>query len=271
MVVHPNWGAVSEDQTNLGLWDLVLVAASVISVVLFVLHHASGDAEFMATVRQWDFLLCFLFLYDWGRRLVRAKQRVRFFFGWGLIDLLGSLPMIDWLRWMRMVRVYRVLRSIRSPRNLWIYMMRNSGESSLAVLSVLCISMLVISSLLILRFEGGNPAANITTGEDAFWWAIVTITTVGYGDFYPVTHEGRLMALLLMLCGIGCFSTFAGYLASVSLGAMTHEKEQSLLHQRINDLEEKLDRVLNQVDHGTSRSDNTAPESGNEPPAADRD
>ena len=243
------WGSVREDESPLRLWDLVLVAASIQSVILLLLLVINDDPDVVYTAKRWDLMLCLLFLSDWLRRLFASSHKVRYCLGWGMIDLLGSLPMIDWLRWMRLVRVARVLMSIRHPRNLWRYMISNSGESSLAGLSLLCLTLLISSSLLILHFESEQLGANITNGKDAFWWALVTVTTVGYGDFYPVSEEGRLLALGLMICGIGCFSTFAGYLASLSIGAglsekRLHDNEQEVLHERINTLEDKLDQLL---------------------------
>lgn len=58
------------------------------------------------------------------------------------------------------------------------------------------------------------PESNIKTAEDAIWWAFVTITTVGYGDRFPVTTEGRIIAALLMTAGVGLFGTFTGFIAS---------------------------------------------------------
>ena len=59
-----------------------------------------------------------------------------------------------------------------------------------------------------------NTNSNIKTAEDAIWWAWVTITTVGYGDKYPVTTEGRIIASFLMTAGVGLFGTFTGFIAS---------------------------------------------------------
>ena len=72
-----------------------------------------------------------------------------------------------------------------------------------------------VSSVLILQFESRSPDANITTGGDALWWAVVTITTVGYGDYYPVTSLGRLVAVFVMFSGIGIIGALASILAAL--------------------------------------------------------
>ena len=78
---------------------------------------------------------------------------------------------------------------------------------------IVAIMLVLFSSIAILEVENA-PNSNIKTAEDALWWAYVTITTVGYGDLYPVTTKGRLIALVLMTAGVGLFGVFTGYLAS---------------------------------------------------------
>ena len=73
--------------------------------------------------------------------------------------------------------------------------------------------MVIFSSIAILQVED-TTNSNIKTAEDAIWWAYVTVTTVGYGDKFPVTTEGRIIAAALMTVGVGLFGTFTGFLAS---------------------------------------------------------
>jgi voltage-gated potassium channel len=77
--------------------------------------------------------------------------------------------------------------------------------------------MLIFGSIAILQVEQ-DPNSNIKTAEDSIWWAFVTITTVGYGDKYPVTTEGRIIAAFLMVAGVGLFGTFTGFIASWFMG-----------------------------------------------------
>lgn len=69
----------------------------------------------------------------------------------------------------------------------------------------------------VLSAESSAPDANITTASDAVWWAYVTITTVGYGDQYPVTNAGRVVGILVMTAGVGLFGTLSGFLANLFL------------------------------------------------------
>jgi voltage-gated potassium channel len=79
---------------------------------------------------------------------------------------------------------------------------------------LLLVVVLFSGSIAVLNFESAADEGNIRTAADALWWAITTVTTVGYGDLYPVTIEGRLVAVVLMVTGVGTFATLAGALAT---------------------------------------------------------
>jgi voltage-gated potassium channel len=69
----------------------------------------------------------------------------------------------------------------------------------------------------VLKIEQYAAGANITTGADAIWYVLVTISTVGYGDRFPVTNSGRVAGAVIIMIGVGIFGTFTGYLANVFL------------------------------------------------------
>ena len=79
---------------------------------------------------------------------------------------------------------------------------------------IITILIVIFSSISILVVET-DPNSNIKTSEDALWWTIETVTTVGYGDKYPVTSEGRLIGVIVMIVGVGLFGTFTGYIATL--------------------------------------------------------
>jgi voltage-gated potassium channel len=79
--------------------------------------------------------------------------------------------------------------------------------------AIIAVLMLLFSTISILQFEKA-PNSNIKTAEDAIWWSYATITTVGYGDKYPVTTEGRIVAMILMTVGVGLFGTFTAFVSS---------------------------------------------------------
>lgn len=192
-----------------------------------------------------DTAVCFVFLADFFIRFKRAENKLSFL-KWGWIDLLASIPFVDQLRWARAVRVARILyllRGFRSARTLLAYVFRDRRQGAFAVAGFTAISFLFFGAIAILEVEREAQGSNIHTAGDALWWAFVTITTVGYGDFYPVTIEGRLIAVALMLVGIGLFGTLSGIMASVLMGK-DQERNEALerLDARTQELLQKLEQ-----------------------------
>jgi voltage-gated potassium channel len=135
---------------------------------------------------------------------------------WGWIDLISSIPTLDFLRAgraLRLIRLIRVLRAFRSTKNLISHIYKSKTQGTFTTVSVIAILMVIFSAIAILQVEN-DPNSNIKTAEDAIWWSYVTITTVGYGDKYPITTEGRFIAAILMTVGVGLFGTFTAFLAS---------------------------------------------------------
>jgi voltage-gated potassium channel len=167
-----------------------------------------------------DYVVCSFFLLDFFISLWRAPNKWRYFAAWGWLDLLSSIPTMDVARWgraARVLRVFRVLRGLRATKLLASLVMRRAEGTFLAA-SLVALLLVTFCSIAVLHFET-EPDSNIKTAEDAVWWAFTTITTVGYGDRYPVTSEGRFVAGILMAAGVGLFGTFSGFLAAWFLGS----------------------------------------------------
>lgn len=159
-----------------------------------------------------------MFLVDFALNLRRSRPRANYFIkqrGW--LDLLGSIPSFGFFeftalfrlaRLSRLARIARVLRG-KNKKQLVQDVVRNRGEYAAFVTVLLAFLVLVLASVLVPQFESQSPDANIITGGDALWWAVVTITTVGYGDFYPVTAGGRLTGLFVMFAGVGVIDLLA--------------------------------------------------------------
>ena len=163
-----------------------------------------------------DLAVCGVFMIDFGISLARAPNRWQYFLTWGWIDLLSSIPVIDSLRWgraARVVRILRVIRGIKAARFLAAIVFRNRARNALLAGSFVAVVVVFLSSFAILQFESYNQG-NITSAEDAIWWAICTVTTVGYGDLYPITWEGRVVAFILMVTGASSFGALSGLIAS---------------------------------------------------------
>lgn len=159
--------------------------------------------------------ICIIFLLDFLNRFVRADNKLKFL-RWGWIDLVSSIPSLNYFRagrLLRLIRLLRLLRAFRSTKMLYQFLFRKKTHGAFATASIVAVFIIIFSSIAILQVEDA-PNSNIKTAENALWWSYTTITTVGYGDYYPVTPEGKIIAVMLMTVGVGLFGTFSGFIAS---------------------------------------------------------
>jgi voltage-gated potassium channel len=205
------------------------------------------DPEIRQVLDYADYAVCFLFFVDFLASLWLAQNRWRYLIHWGWLDLLSSIPTLDIARWgraARVARVFRVLRGLRATKLLTVAVLRRRAQNAFLVASLAALLLIVFCSIAVLQFENG-PNANIKTADDAIWWAFATITTVGYGDRYPTTGEGRFVAVILMCAGVGLFGTFSGFLAAWFLEAPergTKDEEIVELRKEIQALRSELSR-----------------------------
>ena len=203
------------------IFILVLTILSLAVMVLMILPLSDATHDILTV---YDNLICVVFLIDFTVNITRAKPKRAYWIdrrGW--LDLLGSIPSFGVLRITALLRLARLSRLARISRllkgeaktALIKDIIDNRGQYAIFITLLLMLIVLTTSSVLILQFESRSPDANITTGGDALWWAIVTITTVGYGDFYPVTALGREVGVVVMFAGVGIIGALASILASI--------------------------------------------------------
>ena len=200
-------------------YEIFIAVLTILSLVNIVLVYAIDDPGLDAVLFAMNGLLSLIFLGDFVYRLISARSKSGYLFvrfGWA--DLLASLPFpeLKLFRLFRLVRVSSLLRAY-GTRNIIRSLVRDRAESALLTLVLLGILVLEFGSLEILHIEEHEPGANITSGSDALWYVVVTISTVGYGDHYPVSNPGRVFGALIIVLGVGIFGAFTGYLATVFL------------------------------------------------------
>ncbi len=211
------------------LFVLVLCCFVLVQLTVESLFVVPADAhEILLRV---DLVICAFFFFDFCVQFRRAPSKLRYMITWGWIDLLSSIPLVSgalWGRAARALRLFKILRGIRSARELIRYLASQRRAES-AILSLVLISMVVVttSSIVILQFEQGL-GGTIQTPADAMWWTVVTISTVGYGDTYPISPEGRMIAVALMGVGIGLFGTFTALVAAWFVAPIEAEQEREM-------------------------------------------
>lgn len=200
-------------------YEIFIGLLSVLSIVNILLFYAIPSPDVSAVIAIMDSVLTVIFLSDFAYRLFTAKSKRRYFlhqYGWA--DLLASMPVAQ----LKLLRLFRVIRAGRLIRHFGIKgvmqeYVDNRANSVLLTLFLFIILLLEFGSMAVLSVEQHATNATIASGSDAVWYTWVTITTVGYGDTFPVTNTGRLIGLLIMAVGVALFGTLTGFLSNFFL------------------------------------------------------
>lgn len=196
-------------------WPLTFLAVTfLVSYAVEVIGNLRGSAA-----TPWDVVMNIvwaLFAVEYVITLVLAPERLRWFLGHLPDFFLVALPFLRPLRLLRLVTLVQLLQ-------------RRAGDAfrgRVTTYVVAAATLLVfIASLAVLDAEQNASGSNIQSFGDALWWAFVTITTVGYGDYFPVTLVGRLVAVGLMIAGIALIGTVTAAFASWFIERVAAEKE----------------------------------------------
>jgi voltage-gated potassium channel len=230
-----------------------LILANVAAIVLASVTSIGARYHAWFSALEWLSILVFTFEYlarvwaaverDDGRYRAPVRGRIRYMLSpLALIDLLAILPFyltflvpLD-LRFMRIFRLFLIFKLTRyhASMNLLARVMRNEARPIAAALFVLATLLMVAASFAFIAEHEAQPHV-FASIPDAMWWAIVTMTTVGYGDMVPITPFGKLIGGVIAVIGLGMVALPAGLLAAGF-------SEQ--LHQRKRAFEDEVHRML---------------------------
>jgi len=209
--------AKEERSRKVTAYDLVIGILAIFSLLLLIpIFFGNLSSEDRTVLIYLEDALCVVFLFDFFRSLRLAQDKWAYFLkGGGWLDLLGGIPYYPFAIF-RVARLFRIVRQLRRTtggefRRIFT---RQLAQSTMLLTLVVALLLVFTISWLVLLAEQGAPNANIKTYHEAVWWAFVTITTVGYGDYYPVTGWGQFMAVILMFFGLGIIGVLSSYLAS---------------------------------------------------------
>lgn len=206
-------------------YQIFILVLTIFSLTVMVIQFLMPqDTETWKLLNFYNNLTCIIFLVDFALHMLQGPRWQDYFVGErGYFDLLGSIPSLGFSQYTAILRLFRIsrllrLRRLMNPQNrkmLRDEILNNRGSYALFITVMMIALVITTGSIFVLYYESKSPDANITTGGDAVWWAFVTITTVGYGDRYPVTSGGRTTAVFVMFAGIGVIGALASILASI--------------------------------------------------------
>lgn len=219
---------IEETDTQLGLlFDLsiqVLIIASIVTFSIETLPNLDQDILKILVALELTFISIFTFEYI--LRYLVAERKTKFVFSfWGIIDLLAILPFylvslgftynFIMLRAFRLLRLVRILKLGRYSKSLsrMTLAIKIARYDLLLALATTAI-MLLVASFGIYQFENPAQPDKFSSVFESLWWALATLTTVGYGDIYPITLGGRIFTGVILMIGLGIVALPAGIIAS---------------------------------------------------------
>ncbi len=231
------WNSQTPDgQVLLGMpWEIFVLGCALLSILNMVIEIVMHNPDLDQVVMMMDGVLILVFAIDFVRRMrVATDDRAYLGPGRGWLDLISIIPMLRIARVLRILRVSRIVRRMGGLEQALLMFFKDKATGGLLLVVLIAIMVMEFGSLAVLFAERASPGANITSAGDALWYTVVTMSTVGYGDQYPVTDLGRLFGVVIIVVGVGVFGTLTGYLANIFLSPSdSHADDVAFADERI--------------------------------------
>jgi len=220
------WGSV------FNLFIKILIVLSLISISVETLPRL--DSRIVAFLELFEVITVLIFSIEYILRVIVADKKLKFIFSfYGIIDLVAILPFyiatgLD-LRSVRIFRLLRVIRMMKFTRyndalNRLIGAFQTI-KAELVVFFMITLCVLYVSALGIFYFENPAQPDKYVSVFHSLWWSVATLTTVGYGDVYPITVGGRVFTFIILMIGLGLISVPTGLIASALTKTLKNENE----------------------------------------------
>jgi voltage-gated potassium channel len=239
-------------KTVSGVLDVVVLALTLGYGVVFLLAEVFARDAVSPIMEAVDLGFTITFLLAFVGQFITAPDKPRWL-GQNWIDLvivvLVAIPLVRIFRFYRYLPLMRVTGLARLAAILSQGLrahVRSYGRGNVYNILVTAVVVILLSAFLVQFAEEGAREANIKSLDDALWWAVTTVTTVGYGDRYPTTLPGRMVAAGLMLLGIALFGILTASLSSLFL-AESREIEVNRLHRDLERVREEIESLRNVV------------------------
>ena len=244
----PNWkkklhDIIYEADTKHGkLFDVILIITIIISIVLVMLESVESiDKKYHNILNISEWIITILFTIEYFARIISIKKKSSYIFSfYGIIDFLATVPKylsiflvgshaLIALRALRLLRVFRILKLARylgASKSLLSALKASRIKISVFLFSVIVLTIILGTVMYIVE----GPANGFTSIPRSMYWAIVTLTTVGYGDIAPHTPFGQFIASIVMILGYGIIAVPTGIVTSEIAKTDQHKPHTNTQH-----------------------------------------
>ena len=219
------------------VFDIVIQFLIILSLISFSIETLPDlDQKIRLILKYFEIATVLIFTLEYLLRLIVSDRKLQFIFSfYGVIDLLAILPFyitrsVD-LRSIRILRLFRLIRTFKLLRfNEAVQRFRKAFEivkEELILFLFATALLLFVTAVGIYYFENPAQPEHFKSVFHSMWWAIITLTTVGYGDFYPVTTGGKIFTSLILIIGLGIIAVPTGLIASALTKSIENEKSDT--------------------------------------------
>ena len=202
--------------------DIFIYSVLLINVIDHAMMTVDAWSEYFHILEKWDTVAFIIFFIEYCLRVYSTPIRKKFIFSfWGLIDLITVIALgveiypneATWgvVREIRILRFLSLLKYEPATRNLVSTF--NQIKRELVIFSLLTLFLLYLSAVGIYFFENPTNSENFPDIFHSMWWSVATLTTVGYGDIYPITDGGKVFSTFVVFIGLGIVAVPAGLIA----------------------------------------------------------
>ncbi|MGQ9897743.1 MAG: ion transporter [Acidobacteriota bacterium] len=231
-----------DGQFNLGRWELLIQVLIFLSLIGFTLETLpSLTPNQRAWLARFELFSIGVFTVEYVVRIIGSRPRSRYLFGfYGIVDLMAILPFylgiafdlraLRFLRLLRLLQLLKLTRYSQAVRRFHRALVISKEE--LLLFATTALILIYLAAVGIYYFEHEAQPEVFTSIFDGLWWAVATLTTVGYGDSYPITAGGRFFTFVILAIGLGIVALPSGIIAAALTKAREEEEEASAKHGR---------------------------------------
>ena len=228
---------VEQSDTKLGkTFDLLVQFLVLISLISFSIETLPNLSSYQKQILFYiECIIIFLFTLEYFVRIWVSKNSFTYIFSfYGIIDLLSIVPFylsltvdLRVLRTLRFLRLFRILKLVKFTNAIKRFKEAISIAKEEILLFLFATTIIIyLSAVGIYFFENQAQPENFSSIFSSLWWAVATLTTVGYGDVYPITTGGRIFTFIILMLGLGIVGIPAGLIASALSAVRNKEKNK---------------------------------------------